>query len=117
MLRWARERAGYSAASLTKRFPKLLAWEEGEVQPTLEQLERFAKATHVAVGFLFLPEPPEESIPIPDFRRVAGAEAASPGPNLLDTISPSRSSDGLWECLPDDLSPGRQRPHRGQESA
>ncbi len=86
MLRWARERAGYSESSLAKRFPKLEAWETGVLQPTLKQLERFAKATHVPVGFLFLSGPPEERIPIPDFRRAAGVEAVPPSPNLLDTI-------------------------------
>jgi len=86
MFRWARERAGYSATTLTGRFPKLTAWEAGELQPTLKQLQRFAKATHVPVGFLFLPDPPEERLPIPDFRTVAGARAGSPSPGLLDTI-------------------------------
>lgn len=86
MLRWARERAGHSTDALLGRFPKLVDWEEGKLQPTLKQLERFARSTHVPVGFFFLPEPPEESVPIPDFRRVAGAEGISPSPNLLDTI-------------------------------
>jgi Zn-dependent peptidase ImmA (M78 family)/transcriptional regulator with XRE-family HTH domain len=86
MLRWARERAGYSAATLAGRFPKLAVWESGELQPTLKQLERFAKATHVPVGFLFLPDPPEERVPIPDFRTVAGARGSAPSPSLLDTI-------------------------------
>jgi Zn-dependent peptidase ImmA (M78 family) len=86
MLRWARERAGYSTEALLGRFPKLVDWEEGRLRPTLKQLERFARATHVPVGFLFLLEPPEESVPIPDFRRAAGAADLSPSPDLLDTI-------------------------------
>ena len=86
MLRWARERAGYSIETLGPRFPKLVNWEAGELQPTLKQLDRFAKATHVPVGFLFLAKPPKERIPIPDFRSVPGARGASPSPNLLDTI-------------------------------
>ena len=86
MLRWARERAGYSTDALLRRFPKLVDWEAGKIRPTLKQLEQFARSTHVPVGFLFLPEPPEESVPIPDFRRVAGAEDLSPSPDLLDTI-------------------------------
>lgn len=86
LLRWARERSGRDAASLGKRFPKLEAWERREVQPTLKQLEAFAKATYTPIGYLFLTEPPIEQIPIPDFRRVSGAGTAPPSPDLLDTL-------------------------------
>ena len=55
LLRWACERAGQSADSLTKRFPKLGEWERGESKPTLKQVEAFAKATYVSIGYLFLP--------------------------------------------------------------
>jgi Zn-dependent peptidase ImmA (M78 family) len=86
LLRWARERAGLSADDLAGRFPRIEAWEEGDVHPTLKQLERFAKATFIPVGYLFLEEPPVERVPIPDFRTVAGAPAGHPSPDLLDTI-------------------------------
>ena len=86
LLLWARERAGYSADALTRRFPKLDEWERGEVQPTLKQLEAFAKATHAPVGFFFLAEPPVEQVPIPDFRTVANIHIDHPSPNLLDTV-------------------------------
>ena len=68
LLRWARERGGLPPGALARRFPKLEEWERGEVVPTLRQVEEFAKATHTPVGFLFFPEPPEERVPIPDFR-------------------------------------------------
>lgn len=86
LLRWARERSGRDAESLDKRFPKLEAWERREVQPTLKQLEAFAKATYTPIGYLFLTEPPIEQIPIPDFRRVSDAGTAPPSPDLLDTL-------------------------------
>jgi Zn-dependent peptidase ImmA (M78 family) len=86
LLRWARNRASRDVASLSKPFPKLEAWERGEVQPTLKQLERFAKATHTPVGYLFLDEPPEEQVPIPDFRTTATVYFDRPSPDLLDTI-------------------------------
>jgi Zn-dependent peptidase ImmA (M78 family) len=86
LFRWARERAGLSADALARRFPKLEAWERGELHPTLKQLERFAKATYAPVGFLFLDEPPFERVPIPDYRRVAQARRERPSPDLLDTI-------------------------------
>jgi Zn-dependent peptidase ImmA (M78 family) len=86
IVRWARERAGFPVDALAGRFPKLPAWERGEVRPTMKQLEAFANATHVPIGYLFLPEPPEEHLPIPDFRTVTGVELRGPSPDLLDTI-------------------------------
>ncbi len=86
LIRWARERAGYGVSALAGRFRKLEEWERGEVRPTLKQLEAFAKATHTPVGFLFLQEPPDERVPIPDFRTVANAHLGHPSPDLLDTI-------------------------------
>lgn len=86
LLRWARGRAGLSVNALAGRFPRLEAWERGEVRPTLKQLESFAKATFTPVGFLFLSEPPVERMPIPDFRTVANAHVGHPSPNLLDTV-------------------------------
>lgn len=86
LLRWARERSGHGVDALAGRFPKLAEWELGEAQPTLKQLEAFAKATHTPVGFLFLSEPPEETIPIPDFRTVADLGIDRPSPDLLDTV-------------------------------
>lgn len=85
MLRWACERAGYETRDLAPRFPRLAEWERGEKQPTFKQLEAFARATHTPFGFLFLPEPPEEPLPIPDLRTVKH-RPARPSPDLLDTI-------------------------------
>ena len=86
LLHWALERAGLSADALKKRFKKIDDWLTGEVQPTLKQLEAFANATHAPIGYLFLPEPPEETIPIPDFRTMAQTRVTRPSPDLLDTI-------------------------------
>jgi hypothetical protein len=53
-LRWARERAGISdPAALSQTFPKLQAWEAGDADPTLKQLERFARAVHVLSATCF----------------------------------------------------------------
>ena len=86
LVRWARERAGLPLDALASRFPKLPAWERGEAQPTLKQLAGFANVAHVPIGYLFLPEPPEERLPIPDYRKLAGVEPRRPSPDLLDTI-------------------------------
>jgi len=85
MLRWAQERAGLERAALLHRFPRLDAWEHGD-QPTLKQLETFAKATYTPVGYLFLEAPPVETVPIPDFRTIDGAHVGHASPNLLEMI-------------------------------
>ena len=72
--------------ALASRFPRLEAWESGEARPTMKQLEDFARATHAPIGYFFLPSPPVERMPIPDFRTVAGRHVARPSPDLLDTI-------------------------------
>ncbi|MEE9392516.1 MAG: hypothetical protein V3W41_08420 [Planctomycetota bacterium] len=86
LLQWARGRAGLGVDALLGRFPKLKAWESGEIHPTLKQLEAFAKATFTPVGYLFLDEAPVEIVPIPDFRAIANVHAGHPSPDLLDTI-------------------------------
>jgi Zn-dependent peptidase ImmA (M78 family) len=86
LLAWARDRSGLEVGELARRFPKLPEWEAGEREPTLKQLEDFARATHTPIGFLFLPEPPEEQVPVPDYRTMGDAGVSRPSPNLLDTI-------------------------------
>jgi len=97
LLRWACARAGYETRDLTPRFPHLAEWESGAKQPTIKQIEAFARATHTPFGFLFLPEPPQEPLPIPDFRTVSD-RPGRPSPNLLDTIyAMQRRQDWLRE--------------------
>ena len=86
LLRWARERAGVAQDDLATRFKKLSEWESGETQPTLKQLEAFARAVHVPFGYLFLREPPDERLPIADFRTVADTATTRASPDLIDTL-------------------------------
>jgi Zn-dependent peptidase ImmA (M78 family)/transcriptional regulator with XRE-family HTH domain len=86
LLAWARQRSGLPVQDLTGRFPMLQAWERGERQPTLKQLESYAAATHTPIGFLFLLQPPREQVPIPDYRTMGGTGVTHPSADLLDTI-------------------------------
>ncbi len=86
LLRWARERARLSTDMLEGRFPNLADWELGEKKPTLKQLENYAKATRTPVGYLFLPEPPDEPLPIPDFRTMGGRPVERPSPDLIEMV-------------------------------
>ncbi len=86
LLLWALDRSATTPELLRKKLPKLPSWLSGELSPTLKQLEDFAKATNTPIGYLFLPEPPTEDVPIPDFRTVAPEYRDRPSPDLLDTI-------------------------------
>jgi Predicted Zn peptidase len=85
VLRWALERSR-QGASLEQRFPKLPEWLSGKSQPTLRQLEVLAKATSTPLGYFFLPEPPEERLPIPHFRTLGNGHPRQPSPDLLETV-------------------------------
>ncbi len=100
MLRWTCERAGYDVVDLAERIPQLRAWVRREKQPTIKQLEKLARLTHTPLGYLFLLEPPDERLPVPDYRTVASATRGRPSPNLLDTLyMMQRRQDWLRESL------------------
>lgn len=91
LLRWARERASLDPQQLarmvgTKERPAPIEeWERTGELP-LKKLERFAQATHAPFGMLFLDRPPEEPLPIRDFRQAPGLQPRRPSLNLLQTI-------------------------------
>ncbi len=83
VLSWALQRA---PANLTARFRQLGKWLSGEAQPTLRQLEAFARAVSVPLGYFFLDALPVESLPIPFFRTLPETTGQSPSPDLAETI-------------------------------
>ena len=86
VLRWAARRARLSDDELAARFNKWPLWLSGEAQPTLKQLEDFARLTHTAIGYFFLPQPPTLALPVPDFRTLRDETLAEPSSDLLDTL-------------------------------
>lgn len=86
VLRWAAQRARLHDHDLTTRFRKWPLWLNGEAKPTLKQLEDFARLTHTAIGYFFLPEPPALALPVPDFRTLRDEALAEPSSDLLDTL-------------------------------
>lgn len=86
LISWARERSDVSIEKLIQYFPKFMLWESGDAQPTFRQLESYAKKTLTPLGYFFLQQPPEERLPIPDFRTVGDQPVRRPSPNLLETV-------------------------------
>lgn len=85
MLTWAITRAGYDVSAFAEKFPPILAWLEGQKKPTVKQLEEFSKKVYLPFGYLFLPQPPQERLPIPFFR-THGNQADKISLNVYDTI-------------------------------
>lgn len=86
LFQWAIRRSGHNNMDLVSRFPKINKWIEGTSCPTLKQLEKFANATKTPIGYLFLTHPPDEKVPIPDYRKSINFRRGEPSPDLLETI-------------------------------
>ena len=86
LFQWAIRRSGHNNMDLVSRFPKINNWIEGTSCPTLKQLEKFANATKTPIGYLFLTHPPDEKVPIPDYRKSINFRRGTPSPDLLETI-------------------------------
>lgn len=89
ILEWARERAGLSEIALAKKLTakpeQVERWEE-DGHLTYKRAEKLAKVTHTPFGYLFLNSPPEEKLPVADFRTIGSSEAGRPSPELLDVL-------------------------------
>ena len=97
VLRWARARAGLTTEELARKV-KLKAervdeWENsGEI--SMAWAERLADATHSPLGFLFLSFPPDEPLPITDFRTRSGQTPPRVSVDLLETVQTMQQRSG-----------------------
>ena len=89
VLRWARDRASLSVRELAEKMrakpEQVREWEQTG-QLSFARAEKLARVTHTPFGYLYLQAPPEETLPIPDFRTVAGKDFMRPSPDLLDVL-------------------------------
>jgi len=104
ILRWARERSYLGvdilAHKIGTRGEKVLAWEMGEALPTFKQAQKLAHTVHVPFGYLFLPDPPVETIPIPDLRTIGNFRLGKASPEFRDLIGDvTRKRDWFVEYL------------------
>jgi transcriptional regulator with XRE-family HTH domain len=91
VLRWARERTNTTPARLAKKLnikPESIAsWESGETKPSLRQAEKLAQKLHVPFAYFFLPAPPADQIPLPDFRTIDNSVFQKATPDLIDLLN------------------------------
>ncbi|CAN5640323.1 hypothetical protein BH20ACT11_BH20ACT11_15440 [soil metagenome] len=89
VLSWARERCGLEIEGLAHKMnvkPKRVQEWEQSGQITMAQADKVARHTHTPLGFLYLPKPVDERLPISDFRTVGDRTLRRPSPELLDTV-------------------------------
>jgi len=100
LLSWALRRANLTEDHLVRKFPLIREWVAGRGRPTLKQLEALAKATHTPLGYFFMDEPPDESLPIPHFRTLDDGTPYQPSPDLIETIhTMQRRQEWMRESL------------------
>ncbi|MGQ3015595.1 MAG: ImmA/IrrE family metallo-endopeptidase, partial [Flavobacteriales bacterium] len=86
IIEWAIIRNGNSLDDFYLHNPNVKSWIDGEKVPTVKQLEDFTHKVHVPFGYMFLPEPPEEKIPLPFFRTTNSKTFDSVSLNVFHTI-------------------------------
>lgn len=77
VVKWARERAGYSIEDATRVFKKIAAWEAGETAPTYAQLEQMAERFKCPVALFFFPTPPAMPSVEQSFRTLSNEDIAA----------------------------------------
>lgn len=77
VVRWARERAGYSMDDAVRHFKKIAAWEAGEALPTYPQVEQMAERFKIPVAVFFFPKPPAVPPIEQSFRTLTTADFAA----------------------------------------
>ena len=106
VLRWARERSGFSAdEAAQKSHPRLPQWEAGEDQPTYPQLEQLADFLHLPVAVFFFPEHPRLPEVRNSFRTLPQAEFDMIPPRVRWLIAKAKAMQLNLEELCDGKNP------------
>ena len=86
LLSWARRESGFELFRVAKRLnvkpEKVEAWEVGEKQPTLRQIENLARFFHRPLSVFFLPQPPQLPPLAAEYRRLPNVVPGHESPEL-----------------------------------
>ncbi len=86
VLTWARQESGYPPEPVAKRLnvkpEHLLAWERGDLKPTVRQAQNLAKIYCRPFGVFFLPQPPALPPLAAEYRRLPGVRPGVESPEF-----------------------------------
>lgn len=100
VLRWARQRAGASVQAVADKLhvtPETVTeWEEDVSLPSFAKARDLAKFLRVPFGYLFLDQPPRETLTIPDLRRLGDDVAAELGADFFAVYQDARAKQAWY---------------------
>lgn len=86
LLSWARQESGFELFRVAKRLnvkpERVEAWESGDRQPTMRQIEQLAHFFHRPLSIFFLPRPPELAPLAAEYRRLPDIVPGHESPEL-----------------------------------
>ena len=86
VLTWARQESGYPPEPVAKRLnvkpERLLAWERGDLKPTVRKTQNLARFYRRPFGVFFLPQPPVLSPLAAEYRRLPGVRPGVESPEF-----------------------------------
>lgn len=114
ILKWAREKAGYSLEDVAKRFKKDVTvienWESGKTVPTYNQLEKLAYSLYKRpIALFFFPKPPDEPDTQQSFRTLPDFEIASLHPDTRYAIRQAQAMQLTLDELNDGVNPSEHK--------
>lgn len=114
ILKWARERAGYSLQQIAKAMKKdirvVQAWETGEDAPTYVQLEKLAYQLYKRpIALFFFQKPPDEPDLERSFRTLPDFEMKSLDPDTHYALRYARSMQLALAELNEGVNPAKRK--------
>ena len=114
VLKWARERAGYSVAdvahALKKDIDVIESWESGADAPTYGQLEKLAYQLYKRpIALFFFPAPPEEPDPKQSFRTLPEFELQNLASDTRFAIRQAEAMQLALNELNDGANPAQKK--------
>ncbi len=114
ILKWAREKAGYSLEDVASAFRKdvsvIIEWESGSNFPTYNQLEKLAYQLYKRpIGLFFFPSPPAESDPKQSFRTLPDFEIDNLSHDTRYALRQARAMQFSLAELNDGVNPSQQK--------
>jgi len=81
IIKWAMQTKNINEYTIVKKLNKkhedFIKWLKGEKYPTFKQAKQLAKILGIPFGYLYLEKPPEEKLPVPDFRTIKNQKPIS----------------------------------------